>query len=92
MYNIYEQINVEEIRSLIKKLEVINSRVVRDLRKLNRRIDIRKVNMMIVAESRVVHQGEGLRRFFLCVGDYGGIVNPNPSQQDSGKIQETIPT
>ena len=92
MSNGNDQINVEEIRSLIAKIELTNMRVVRELCEINRKIDSCKVNKTIIAKARVVHQGEGLYGINLHVGDHVDIINTKPGQQDSGEIQGTTPT
>ena len=61
MSNRNEQQNIEKIRSLIKQLEVTNRRFVRELRKLNRRLDSGEVNTTMMAKDRVVNKGKGLR-------------------------------
>ena len=73
-----------------ERLEITIRRVIRVLRKLNRRLNNNKVNATIIAKARVFDQGEELRNTTLYIGNNADSINRKPSQQDSGIIQGTI--
>ena len=92
MNNRNKQTNIEDIRSLIAQLELSKKRVEREIHELNRRLSTKEANMTIIAEARIVHQGEGLHGTNLHIGNQITIVKPKPDQQNSGVIKETKPT
>ena len=55
MNNGNKQMDIDGIRTLIAQLELMNRRVERELRKINRRLSTKEINTTIIAKARIVN-------------------------------------